>query len=328
MRNGGWRFTALGLLLLAWGLPALAGEVPVEMRLGHGFAAEEQLWLMKARPDLTPNQGKSYTLKFVPFRGNTDRFNAFIAGQIDGGTVAAFTAIFARAQGISLKLVASLSKESPKGFSSALLTLEESGIRQPADLRGKTIGIVDYKSSTDLYVRQALRGAGLDPDRDVKLVVIPFPAMGNALRTRKIDAGVFPQPFYAAELQKGGVRQLFRSTDAIPFERDLMLVFFSERFLRQHPGPVRDFLSDLVRVTSHYLEQPREGRRALLQAKLVRTPEAIYLNLQDYHREAHARIEVEPLNRLVELIIANGWLEREKKFDAAEMVDLSYLPRS
>ena len=44
-----------------------AAEPPL-IRLGHGFAAEEQLWVMGARPDLTPNQGKKYRLKFFQFQ--------------------------------------------------------------------------------------------------------------------------------------------------------------------------------------------------------------------------------------------------------------------
>ena len=50
-------------------LPAEAAEPPL-IRFGHGFAAEEQVWLMAARPDLTPGQGTKYRLKFVSFQGN------------------------------------------------------------------------------------------------------------------------------------------------------------------------------------------------------------------------------------------------------------------
>ena len=38
---------------------ALAQE-PTPIRFGRGFAAEEQVWLMSARPDLAPNQGKNW----------------------------------------------------------------------------------------------------------------------------------------------------------------------------------------------------------------------------------------------------------------------------
>src|SRR6185369_3223505 len=73
--------------------PAAQGA-PVEIRVGHGFAAEENLWLMAARPDLTPNQGKLYRLTLTAFRGNADRLNAFEAGQIDLATSAAPSTLF------------------------------------------------------------------------------------------------------------------------------------------------------------------------------------------------------------------------------------------
>ena len=37
-------------------------QTPPLIRMGRGFAAEEQLWLMSVRKDLTPNQGKRYEL--------------------------------------------------------------------------------------------------------------------------------------------------------------------------------------------------------------------------------------------------------------------------
>ena len=61
-----------------------AGGNPVEIRVGHGFAAEENLWLMAARPDVTPNQGKAYRLTMTAFRGNADRLNGFDSGQLIG----------------------------------------------------------------------------------------------------------------------------------------------------------------------------------------------------------------------------------------------------
>src|SRR3954470_22886606 len=64
---------------------AVAQE-PTLIRLGRGFAAEEQLWLMSARPDLTPNQGKKYKLNQILFHANPERFQAFLAGELAGGT--------------------------------------------------------------------------------------------------------------------------------------------------------------------------------------------------------------------------------------------------
>ena len=49
--------------------PAFSQAQPVTIRIGHGSAAEDQLWLMKAKPEITPNQGKLYKLDFTLFRG-------------------------------------------------------------------------------------------------------------------------------------------------------------------------------------------------------------------------------------------------------------------
>ena len=64
-------------------LPASMPAIFNGLRLGHGFAAEEQVWLMGARADLTPGQGKKYRLKLIQFQGPTDRFQAYLAGELD-----------------------------------------------------------------------------------------------------------------------------------------------------------------------------------------------------------------------------------------------------
>src|SRR5688500_12772664 len=86
---------------------ALAQAAPL-IRFGRGFAAEEQVWLMSARPDLTPNQGKRYQLKQILFQANPERFQAYLAGELDAGTAPGLAIIFGAAQGMDFKIVASV----------------------------------------------------------------------------------------------------------------------------------------------------------------------------------------------------------------------------
>lgn len=306
---------------------AQSGKNPVEIRLGHGFAAEEPLWLLLADPSLAPNYGKLYTAKGTPFRANADRFTAFQAGQLDGGTVAAFTSLFAKAEGVNLKAVATLCQEAVgNGFDTTYMSLSDSGIAKPSDLKGKTIGIVDYKSSTDMWARTAVESAGLNPDRDVKFAVIPFPNMGDALRSKKIDVGTFVQPFYATEKSKGGVTEVFTSKTGIPFTEDLIFVFFSEDFLKKNREATQAFLSDLQKVTQYYLANGEKARQTLIDKKFVQTPPSIYLKLNDWARRADLRIDSEALKKLQDKVAGLGWLENPLPVD--QLVDLSYLPKS
>lgn len=322
----------VGLVLAAFVLgvlPPVAAApagAPVEIRLGHGFAAEEQLWLMVARPDITPGQGRAYTLKLTAFRASDDRLKAFEAGQLDGGTIAGPTALFAAEQGLPIRLVASLSKEVPGGnwHNTTYLALADAGLRTPRDLRGKRIGIVGFKTATELWARAALEAAGLDPNRDASYVVVPFPAMGEALRARRIDVGVFPNPFLHIEQTRGGVVTVFTSKTGVPFEEELITVFLRPEFIDKNRDAVRAFVRDLVTATRWYLANPREARQALIDKRFVAAPPAIYFEMQDYYRDPTARISTDFLRRMQELHLKLGW--QSKAIDVRKLVDLSMLP--
>ena len=242
------------ILLAVLGLVFLGNSVaqtPPLIRLGRGFAAEEQVWLMSVRKDLTPNQGKRYELKQILFQANPERFQAFLAGEIDAGTAPGLAVIFGREQGLEMKIVASVCQEAKgdKYFTTTYMVKDDGPVKRVQDLKGGTIGVVGIKTATDLWARAGLLNAGLVPDKDTKVVPMAFPAIGEAVRSGKVTAGTFVEPFYSAEMAKGGLRKLFTATDAMGYDHELLDIFFGEKFLKQHPDAVRAFLADYVAVT-------------------------------------------------------------------------------
>ena len=318
----------LGFAALFVSCTALAQE-PTLIRFGRGFAAEEQVWLMSARPDLTPNQGKAYTLKQILFQANPDRFQAYIAGELDAGTAPGAAGVgFVRAQGVDMKIVASICQEArgAQWFSTTYMVKDDGPVKSVKDLKGGTIGVVGYKTATDLWARAGLLDAGLVPDKDTKVFSLGFPAMGEAVRTGKIQAGTFVEPFYSAEAAKGGLRKLFTAVEAVGYDHELLDVWFGEKFLKAHPDVVRAFLSDYVAVTRYYLANTEQAKRDLHKAGFVRTPLDIYLRNADWKRDPNARVNVESLKKLTAFMQQKlGWLD--KPVDVDEMVDQSYLPR-
>ena len=306
-------------------LPPAAFAQPVTIRVGHGSAVEEQLWLMKAKPDVTPNQGKVYNLEFTLFRGTDTRFQAFEAGQLDIATASGHSAIFAASQGLKFKAVASVSRESAKGFVTQFMVLDSSPIRSVKDLKGKTVGNNAARSSIELWERVALEKAGLNPNRDVNWAIVPFPSQGEAVRSGKLDVGAFPQPFAANEMKRGGMRTLFTSKDANPNDEELMLLLASESFAAKNPAVLRAFLSDLVAATKYYLANERQAKQALLDAKMVRIPAEIFLTMPDNVRAADCRIDVEALRHMRDDLLKYGFAT--KSIDPASFVDLSFLPK-
>jgi NitT/TauT family transport system substrate-binding protein len=314
-------------VLLFFTVNALAQTAPL-IRFGRGFAAEEQVWLMSVRPDLTPNQGKRYQLKQILFQANPERFQAYLAGELDAGTAPGMAIIPARAQGMDIKIVASVCLEA-KGdqyFTTTYMVKDDGPVKSIKDLKGGTIGVVGIRTATDLWARAGLINAGLVPDKDTKVVPMAFPVIGDAVRTGKVSAGTFVEPFYSAEMAKGGLRKLFTAVDAVGYDHELLDIFVGEKFLKAHPEAVRAFLADYVAVTRYYLANTDQAKRDLHKAGLVRTPLEIYLKNADWKRDPNARVDVESLKKLSAFMLEKlQWLEKPVNVDS--MVDLSYLPR-
>jgi len=319
--------TVLALLAGVLVSNAFAQQIPT-IRLGRGFAAEEQVWLMAVRKDLTPNQGKKYELKEILFQANPERFQAFLAGELDAGTAPGLAIIFARAQGMDMKIVASICLEAHGAdyFTTTYMVKADSPVKTVKDLKGGTIGVVGIKTATDLWARAGLINAGLKPDVDTKVVPMAFPAIGEAVRSGKVSAGTFVEPFYSAEVAKGGLRKLFTAVDAVGYDHELLDLFFGEKFLKQHPEAVRAFLADYVAVTKWYLANKEQGKRDLAKAGFVRTPVEIYVKNADWKRTPDARLDVQSLKKLSAFMLDKlQWLEKPVNVD--EMVDQSFLPK-
>jgi ABC-type nitrate/sulfonate/bicarbonate transport system substrate-binding protein len=316
----------LSVVLFLFSVNALAAGPLI--RFGRGFAAEEQVWLMSVRPDLTPNQGKRYELKQILFQANPERFQAYLAGELDAGTAPGLAVIAAHAQGMDIKIVASVCLEAAGSqyFTTTYMVKDDGPVKSIKDLKGGTIGVVGIRTATDLWARAGLINAGLVPDKDTKVVPMAFPVIGDAVRSGKVSAGTFVEPFYSAEMAKGGLRKLFTAVDAVGYEHELLDLFFGEKFLKANPDAVRAFLADYVAVTKYYLANMEQAKSDLHKAGFVRTPLPVYLKTSDWKRDADARVNVESLKKLSAFMLDKlQWLEKPVNVDS--MVDQSFLPR-
>jgi ABC-type nitrate/sulfonate/bicarbonate transport system substrate-binding protein len=302
----------------------LAASEPVTLRLGYGGAAEEQVWLLIAKPALGKNIGKIYKLDATRFTGSDKRAQAFEAGAIDLSQGSATGVLFAAAEGVKSKIIASLSRESSRGFSTSFYVPESSPIQSVRDMKGKTVGINGFFTAGHLWLKAALEKNGLT-DRDVTITPVPFPAMQEALRAGKIDVGEFPQPFAALLEKQAKVRKLFDAKYGVPFDEELIVVAGKDEFLKQNAAAIRAFLEDVKLTTEFYLDKPKEARQILIDAKLVRVVPDVYIGMHDYYRDPSLRPDVEALRKVQDFQIKAGF--QKKRADIDELVDTSYLPK-
>jgi ABC-type nitrate/sulfonate/bicarbonate transport system substrate-binding protein len=327
IHGGTWRAIAATAAALGIACGMAQAQQPVEIRMGVGTASEEQAWLMKARPDLTPNQGKAYTYTMSMFRSGGDRMTAFQAGQLDGVTASTTGVLFAASKGVPLVVPVSMARESSRTFSTAYYALADSDASL-SNLKGKTIGINGYRTSIELYARIAVAKAGLDPDRDVTWLVVPLPQMLEALRQKKIDIGVFPSTFAFVAAKQGGVRKLFDCAGISGIEEEFDIAFNPD-FVKRNPAAIHAWVSDFLAVTKYLEEKPEEARRSLVDAKIVQVDPSIYLAMtpkDDLERTvAAATPDVKMFNQLQNELVKAKFQDRA--VDINKLVDTSYLPK-
>jgi ABC-type nitrate/sulfonate/bicarbonate transport system substrate-binding protein len=324
MTRAARRLAAACLVAMAAAGADAARAQPVTFRLGYGGAAEEPMWLIVAKPDLAKNYGKAYTLEATKFTSSDKRAQAFEAGAIDLSVGSANGVIFAAAEGVTATFIASISRESARGFSTSYYVKESSPIRSVADLKGRTVGINGFSTAGHLWLKAALDKHGL-AETDVKITPVPFAAMQEALDAGKIDLGQFPQPFAALAEKQMKVRKIFDAKYGIPFDEELTVVVGRDAFLKKNSVAVRALLEDLTAAMRFYLERPREARQLLIDARMVRVNPDVYMTMQDYYRDPTLRVDVEALERMQAFQIKAGF--QNKRADVRSLVDLGYLPQ-
>jgi ABC-type nitrate/sulfonate/bicarbonate transport system substrate-binding protein len=317
------RGTVVGCILGSTGFGGMLRAAPVTLRIGYGGAAEEPLWLLIAKPELGKNYGKVYTLDATRFQGSDKRAQAFEAGAIDLAAGGAIGVIFAAAEGVTAKIIASICRESSRGFSTSFYAKSDSTIKSVADLKGKIVGINGFSTSGHLWLKAALEKNGLS-DTDVTITPVPFSAMQEALAAGKIDLGMFPQPFAALLEKDAKVRKIFDAKYGLPFDEELDVIIGKDEFLKKNAGAIRAMLEDLKAAMHFYLEKPREARQLLIDTKMVRVSSDVYLGMNDYYRDSTLRPDTDALVKMQQFQIKAGF--QIKSVDVRALVDLSYLP--
>ncbi len=183
------------------------------------------------------------------------------AGRVDLAISYEPEVLRARDQGLRVISVAALVRKPL----TSIISLPKAGIRDPADLAGKTVGTagIDYQSA---YLRTILTDAGVDPgsvtERDVGFNFVP------ALLTGRVDAtlGAFWN-YEGTQLRLDGRKpRIVRMEQAgVPTYDELVLVA-NESALERDGGKLRAFVSALARGTRQLARDPDRGVQALLDA--------------------------------------------------------------
>jgi NitT/TauT family transport system substrate-binding protein len=321
-----------GLLLVA--APAQA-QVAV-LRVQYIVPVDQIVSLFEVpaiQQNVLKNYGKRYKLELGRAQGTPLLVAAMAAGEADMAFLAYNSFASAVIKNVvpgGLTIVASDFYDArPDYFSFPWMALADSPINGVRELRGKKIGVLAIGTGADATTRLMLKKNGLDPVKDVTIVEIPAPAMEEAVRSKRIDAGFFAPVFAYKAMAAGGLKKVFDSSQAWGKPYVFSFIVARTDYLKKSPDAVTGFLEDYVALLT-YIYKP-ENREVVLDlvAAHFKAPKAVlqqfYLTNKDMYRRPDARLAPEDLQHALTRLAELGFLDKDLK--VAPYVDNSYLPR-
>ena len=219
-------------------------EFPVVVAMRKGFYRDEAIEVDKVQ--MQPALG----------------VKALISGDVDY-LLAWGSALRAAVTGVPIKAVVGIAGRPLH------VLVARSEIKTPKDLKGKVIGVDSIAGTVDYLSRVAVRHFGMEPEKDVKIIVTgESPTRLAALRAGAIDATPIDVAF-AVKAEDEGFRRLVYLGDLIELPLSGMAV--TDHKLQTQRDQVRRVVRATVRGT-RYFKQNRNETVQMLSDYLRITP--------------------------------------------------------
>ena len=208
------------------------GYLPMFIALHRGYLRDENIEL--ELPAMLPNIAH----------------NALLSGEVEYHGVAD-SALRLAAKGAPLKSIF-FSARLPNYF-----LMAKPNIKSVSELRGKMIAVSRFGGTTDLAARVALQANGLDPHKDVVLIMIGLGNTRNAaLMAGSVDANIANPPDNSMLKQKG-FRELLFLGDAMEFPSNGFTT--TERRLTENRDQVKRLLRAFYRGLLYSRDNPEDS---------------------------------------------------------------------
>lgn len=238
--------------------------------IGNSDSAEK---LMLAHVAINPGQSMlllakdsgmlakyGFTAEVLLIPGTPRTIQALIAGDLDYVAAGAPASLRARAQGADVVILSALANHS----SQRVFVKPDSTLGSFKELKGKIIGVTQYGSGGDTFLRAALRKTGLKESDVTILQMGGTPGVAQGLESGRIEVGVLGDSGMllvfrgrAKPLKGASAREMgFRGTDA-PLTT-------TERKIKADRAAVVRFMQAYLE-TIHFFQTNKAGTARILQ---------------------------------------------------------------
>jgi len=193
---------ACALLIIGFWVAAGRAQVPEKLLITH---SSESISITPLIYGIEKGfyRREGIDLQFRVLRGEL-AVSSIVGGKDVDFMYGAGTAITAAVRGLPLKVVS-------HDFKSLLFYLMgNSNVQSGQDLKGKKVAVASLSGTGALATRASLRALGVDPDKDVTLIVIGAASIRMAaLEAGSVEAAIMPVPWNFRLTQKGFKELIF-----------------------------------------------------------------------------------------------------------------------
>jgi NitT/TauT family transport system substrate-binding protein len=223
------------------GVIPIVDSAPIWLGKSKGFFEEEGLDL-----DIKTGSGGGAILPAV------------VAGSYDFGMGNTVSVLLARDKGLDVKFVSNEATTAGAPKSQAVIVRNDSPIKRPADLNGKTVAVLGISGSVDTTIRALVDEDGGDSGT-VKFVELAPSGVQSAVENRQVDAGWILAPFLQNAVSEGCRVVTYNFSEFAP-NFTLAGYFAMNETIKNRPRVVESFKKAMARSVAYAQEHPSEIR--------------------------------------------------------------------
>lgn len=223
-----------------------------------GSVIREQKLLEKYLPKTGKYANVEYKIEWSSYTSGPPITNKMLANQLDIGMMGDFPATInmttfqQKGNGVKSLYIASLAY-SETGAGNAVVVPKDSPAKTLADLKGKDVS-VPFGSAAHGMLLKAFKDAGIDPEKEVKLVSQSPEVGGSSLKTGQIDAHADFVPFGEMFPYRGVARKIFDGAETnVPTFHGVLV---RSDYAKENPEIVVAYLKALLEANKLFREQP------------------------------------------------------------------------
>lgn len=212
-------------------------------------------------------------VELTPAPNPTVMISALAAGSSDIGHTVVIPVLAASQAGIELSVVAGASGfPAVKPPTVGVIAREGSEIQSPADLEGKSVGVVGLESYHQVMVQRWMEENDADYST-VRFVEVAFPQMQDLLSSGNVDAVVSVDPFFSRMINEGIGYTFGDFVETMPDGIPIVVFVSLREWAEANPDKVTAFRDALIEANQFIQDNEDEARRSL--AKWTNLPEPV-----------------------------------------------------